>query len=432
MGEKVQKEVSTSTGTDGVQVVTERTTTTHKNGKRTVLEVILTDGKETGRKEWELKQDEILAPLGISPSTTTSSQAARGHEMTRTRSVTKGDYYEEEYSSDEEQDSVDETKQADKQESSPVVKGKVKKPETQYRGVVYSRFHNRPTIYSRKDAFKIRGDAKPGTVIMNRYKLGEVMETVKQRQVVRQAQDQKEENKDVTLKFVSNVNTFQLEAVVLRYLSSPYTQELVATYEVPPSRTPYILVKSHHPFTLAQYLLSEERKDTTITTSMVLRQHVRSIVTAVDWCHQHGIAHMDLHPLHFTRDSMDSCTWRLCDFGLAAFVHEDAVREVTSSYAAPEVVRALHARKTLISRASMDLWSLGVTLYELYVGRPLFEDDKMARKTLNADQVAPISLDAIQDPMALAQIKRLVRLDPARRITAGKLLQTEYLSVAEE
>lgn len=129
------------------------------------------------------------------------------------------------------------------------------------------------------------------------------------------------------------------------------------------------------------------------------------IADAVHHAHEQGFIHRDLKPANIFLDANDRA--HVGDFGLAA--HEDRLRRLavetsgTPAYMAPEQVRGENHR---IDKRT-DVWSLGVILYELLVGkRPftgasdrsrLFGDIlyRDARPPRHVDQGIPLRLEQI-------------------------------------
>lgn len=100
----------------------------------------------------------------------------------------------------------------------------------------------------------------------------------------------------------------------------------------------------------------------------VVRAVAAQLVGALHYLHSHRILHRDMKPQNIllTADG----TVKLCDFGFARSLsaHTLVATSVkgTPLYMAPELVQERPYNHTV------DLWSLGVILYELFVGRPPF------------------------------------------------------------
>lgn len=107
----------------------------------------------------------------------------------------------------------------------------------------------------------------------------------------------------------------------------------------------------------------------------------KQIMSAVNYCHCHGVSHRDLKPenLLFSVKCEDSPI-KLIDFGLSKiFANQDnKMRSVvgTTYYMAPEVATGSYDERC-------DIWSCGVILYIMLCGRPPFHgknDDEIIKK----------------------------------------------------
>jgi serine/threonine-protein kinase PRP4 len=93
----------------------------------------------------------------------------------------------------------------------------------------------------------------------------------------------------------------------------------------------------------------------------------KQLLDAVAYIHNNLIIHCDLKPDNILI-SEDFQTIFVSDFGSASYMHEIETTPylVSRYYRAPEVILGLKWD------SSIDIWSVGCTLYELYTGKILF------------------------------------------------------------
>jgi Nif-specific regulatory protein len=139
--------------------------------------------------------------------------------------------------------------------------------------------------------------------------------------------------------------------------------------------------------------------------------------------HRHGVVHMDIKPanLGLAEGGAGRLRLKILDFGLAQEVRGPLDRSIrgTLAYTAPEVL----LQDSYDHRA--DLYSLGITLFELATGFLPSAGDDMAAVRFHLEGALPDPLVLRPDtPPALAQIlTRLLRRDPGERYaSAGQLL----------
>ena len=114
---------------------------------------------------------------------------------------------------------------------------------------------------------------------------------------------------------------------------------------------------------------------------MTIKSFMYHLLKGIDFCHQNRVLHRDLKPQNLLINSKGQL--KLGDFGLArAFgipVNTFSNEVVTLWYRAPDVLLGSRTYNT-----SIDIWSAGCIMAEMYTGRPLFPG------TTNEDQIIRI------------------------------------------
>lgn len=149
---------------------------------------------------------------------------------------------------------------------------------------------------------------------------------------------------------------------------------------------------------------------------------------ALGFVHKAGVIHRDIKPDNILVLSEREC--RLADFGVAVLPGEESSLEElqngigTMAYMAPEVLegRGYDQRS--------DVYSLGVTFYELMTGRHPFEGVPLADQVeVRRDGAFPAPIDLAPEipPYVSNAIMQALAFDPARRFPTGKELQQTIL-----
>jgi serine/threonine protein kinase len=148
-------------------------------------------------------------------------------------------------------------------------------------------------------------------------------------------------------------------------------------------------------------------------------QYIREIVSAVEYLHslKPAIIHRDIKPENILLDANEAA--KLCDFGWSNFFNSDRKRLTycgTPEYLAPEMIKQAGHDEAL------DLWNVGVLMFELLTGRPPFEGT--TQKEL-FENIVRVKINYPKDFSKLAKdvIQRLLKSNPAERIKIAELLE---------
>lgn len=153
------------------------------------------------------------------------------------------------------------------------------------------------------------------------------------------------------------------------------------------------------------------------------------LADALAAAHARGVLHRDVKPGNVLIDAAGE-PW-LSDFGLARVDTADAVTDPTGfvgtlRYAAPE-------RFNGTSDARSDIYSLGLTLYELAAGRPAFDATDRAELTRQASEAAPPRPRAVNPAvprdLETVLLKAIAR-DPAHRYQSAAAFADDLKRVA--
>jgi len=142
--------------------------------------------------------------------------------------------------------------------------------------------------------------------------------------------------------------------------------------------------------------------------------------------HNHRVIHRDLKIGNiFIGENMEV---KIGDFGLATKLDFDGEKKRTicgtPNYIAPEVLEGKSGHSY-----EVDIWSLGVILYTLIIGKPPFETSdvkttyrRIRMNSYNFPDHVPIS-DAARD-----MIKRILVIDPKQRLTLDEVASHPFLN----
>lgn len=171
-------------------------------------------------------------------------------------------------------------------------------------------------------------------------------------------------------------------------------------------------------------------------TETQTKLYFRQMVLAVKYLHSRGITHRDLKPENVLLDCHNNETLvKLTDFGLSKFVGEESFMRTmcgTPLYVAPEVLLA-NGQNTYGQQ--VDVWSLGVIFFICLSGYLPFSNDykKMSLReqiikgqyTFSQSHWQGVSMAAI------ALMRRMLTVNPEKRITLDELLQDQWMQDPE-
>ena len=183
----------------------------------------------------------------------------------------------------------------------------------------------------------------------------------------------------------------------------------------------YILLEMCQNQTLNELLKRRKR-----LTEIEVQCYIVQLIKALKYLHSHRVIHRDLKLGNlFLTEKMEL---KVGDFGLATKLDFEGERKRTvcgtPNYIAPEILDG----KTGHSY-EVDIWSLGVIIYTLIIGKPPFEtrDVKTTYKRIKMNAYT-FPENAIVSEAAKNLIAQILVLDPSKRPTLDQILTHDFFN----
>ncbi len=226
---------------------------------------------------------------------------------------------------------------------------------------------------------------KQGTTIANRYVIADVLGKGGMA-IVYRARDIKLD-RDVTLKimreeFVKDdefINRFNVEAKACAKLSH---QNIVNVYDVGKFGEIYFIVMEYIEGVTLKDIINRRG---TFTNEEILGVSIQ-IAQALEVAHRNGIVHRDIKPQNILINAKGDV--KVTDFGIARAVNANTATTGNNTMGSVHYFSPEQARGTNITEKS-DIYSLGITMYEMATGKVPFDDET----------VVAIALKHISEPL---------------------------------
>ncbi len=221
------------------------------------------------------------------------------------------------------------------------------------------------------------------------------------------------------------VRRFKIEAQAAASLSHP---NIVSIYDVGhEENTHYIVMEYIDGITLKEFLNRRGVLNWRDAIDISIQ-----ICSAIEHAHRNHIVHRDIKPhnIMLTNDGIVKVT----DFGIARAVSSATITMVGSTIGSVHYFSPEQARGGYIDEKS-DIYSLGITLYELVTGKLPFDGDSpvaVAIKHIQDEPESPININP-EIPSGVNEIiLKAIRKDQTKRYqSAGDMLQDLYRVIKE-
>eukprot|EP00908_Phaeocystis_cordata_P015030 Transcript_26144.p1 GENE.Transcript_26144~~Transcript_26144.p1 ORF type:complete len:525 (-),score=253.67 Transcript_26144:913-2487(-) len=230
------------------------------------------------------------------------------------------------------------------------------------------------------------------------------------------------------------VRALQSEVDILRSLDHPSVVRLFETFLDRKEQQLHVIMEMLAGGNLRDRLMKRNPEP---YPEPLAAKYMRSMHSAILYCHNHSVCHRDIKLENFTFESLgDEAQLKLIDFGLSAVVNkgkEKMAQQVgTVPFMAPEQLTS----KNTQYNSACDMWSLGVAMYELLAGflkrpystGPCTRSYSSQLKHINKQGPAKMPAGASADAQDL--LKQLLAIKPGERLSAADAMQHPWLQQA--
>jgi serine/threonine protein kinase len=216
----------------------------------------------------------------------------------------------------------------------------------------------------------------------------------------------------------STKENLKREISIQRGISHPHVVKLFTYFE--DNENVYLILEFAENGSLFQYL--RKRKMFSENEAFV---YFFQTCLGIDYLHKRNVIHRDLKPENLLLDEEGNI--KLCDFGWSA--ESLTIRQTfcgTIDYMAPEMIKN-HPHDN-----RLDIWCLGILLYEMLHGYAPFKGRTDQEKCSNISMNKPIEFDPSLSPEVVDLIKKILQPVPINRISMLNIFKHPWMKKSEK
>mmetsp|Transcript_48395 Transcript_48395/g.96852 ORF Transcript_48395/g.96852 Transcript_48395/m.96852 type:complete len:402 (-) Transcript_48395:16-1221(-) len=203
----------------------------------------------------------------------------------------------------------------------------------------------------------------------------------------------------------------QREISVMKLMYHPHVIKIFDVLE--DSKYLFLIIEYAYRGELFNFLVEKRR----IQNKEALK-FFQQIISGLEYCHKHRICHRDLKLENILLDT--DYNIKIADFGMASLSVPNAMLKTfcgSPHYASPEVVS-----NEPYNGIKADIWSCGVILYALLIGKlPFDEENDNIRRLFNKIRFEPARIPKTIPPDCRDLIRAILTINPDKRITIEKI-----------
>ena len=236
-------------------------------------------------------------------------------------------------------------------------------------------------------------------------------------------------NKKVAVKILSknkikdqeDLSHINREIQILEILNHPNILQLYET--IISEKNIYIITEYIEGKDLFHYIFSTQR-----LSELKSSQLFRQLISCIEYIHKLGIVHRDIKPENILLNKQKNFL-KLVDFGLSnTYKHGQLIKTPCGSpcYAAPEMISGKK-----FNGLFSDLWSCGVVLYCMLVGKLPFDDENINVLYHNI-RIANFYMPSFLSNYARDLIYKILTPSPKKRITIDEIKKHPFFLLGEK
>ena len=217
------------------------------------------------------------------------------------------------------------------------------------------------------------------------------------------------------LKLQNLIAQLNLEIEIMYKVHHPHIMQLINHFEDDDN---FFMIM---PYASRGQLYTLLKKNSKLDQKMT-SQFLRETISAVKYLHEHNIIHRDIKPENILLDQ--NYRVKLSDFGWSNFCAPNEKRRTfcgTREYISPEMVKKLpHDHR-------VDIWSIGVLLFECLAGYPPFSGQTDAELFRHVTQLKikwPIDFP----PLAKNLVMKILKVNPEERPSLDDILKHSWFN----
>lgn len=213
------------------------------------------------------------------------------------------------------------------------------------------------------------------------------------------------------------------EVAIMKKLNHRNVVKLVEVIDDPSSEKMYLVQE------YVEHNLMDEVTRSNGLDEEVARKYMRDLLSGLHYLHFHKVIHRDIKPENILVSKEGVA--KIADFGTARMIMNESETlsgaKGTPAFMAPEMFNI----DATYTGPSVDVWSLGATLYMMVIGRPPWLADNeivLAEKVQRDELKFPKESERTMEPHLKNLIQRMLTKDPTLRLTLNDCFNHDWIT----